>query len=141
MRVQQPRLADWVLVVVTVGLQLWALYAPSLPDLGTSWVPFADKIGHVIVFALATWALLRVLDLRLVMVLMAIQLVVSEVVQGLFLPGRQREGQAGADAAGDLAGKGTGNAARRHHGRADQLQGNLAGEIFVIGQPHAGRGP
>jgi hypothetical protein len=39
MRVQQPRLADWVLVVVTVGLQLWALYAPSLPDLGTSWVP------------------------------------------------------------------------------------------------------
>ncbi|MFZ2748768.1 MAG: hypothetical protein WAZ15_00535 [Propioniciclava sp.] len=105
MRVQQPRLADWVLVVVTVGLQFWALYAPSLPDLGTSWVPFADKIGHVIVFALATWALLRVLDLRLVMVLMAIQLVVSEVVQGLFLPGRSGDvWDAAADALGIAVG-------------------------------------
>ena len=105
MRVQQPRLADWVLVVVTVGMQLWALYAPSLPDLGTSWVPFADKIGHVIVFALATWALLRVLDLRLVMVLMAIQLVVSEVVQGLFLPGRSGDvWDAAADALGIAVG-------------------------------------
>lgn len=102
---QQRKLADWVLVVITVGVQFWALYAPSLPDVGVDGIPFVDKIGHIIIFALATWALLRVFDLRLVMALMVVQLVVSEVVQGLFLPGRSGDiGDAIADAVGIAVG-------------------------------------
>lgn len=88
---QQRQLADWVLVVVTVGVQCWALYAPTLPDLGTGGIPFADKAGHVVIFALATWALLRVLDVRIVLVLMGLQMVASEVVQGLLLPQRSAD--------------------------------------------------
>ncbi|QIK73615.1 VanZ family protein [Propioniciclava coleopterorum] len=101
----QRRLADWVLVALTLGVQFWGLYAPTLPDLGTSGIPFADKAGHAVMFALATWALLRVLDVRIVLALMGLQLVASEVVQALFLPERSGDvWDAAADALGIAVG-------------------------------------
>ncbi len=102
---QQRRLADWVLVALTLGLQFWGLFAPQLPDLGTAGIPFADKAGHLVMFALATWALLRVLDARIVLVLMGVQLVASEVIQGFLLPERSGDVWDGvADAVGIAVG-------------------------------------
>lgn len=82
------RLADWILVAITLGVQFWGLYSPRLPDLGAGAIPFADKAGHLLMFALATWALLRVVGIRVVLTLMAVQLVTSEVIQAVYLPGR-----------------------------------------------------
>ncbi len=114
------RVADWVLVALTLGLQFWGLYAPSLPDLGTSGIPFADKAGHAVMFALATWALLRVLDVRVVLALMGLQIVASELVQAFWLP--ERTGDVW-DAAADLLGVAVGWWTWRT-GASDERHGN-----------------
>lgn len=101
----QRRVANLVVVVIALGVQFWGLYAPQLPDLGAGAIPLADKAGHLVMFALATWALLRVLDLRIVLALMGVQLVASEVVQALLLPGRSGDvWDAVADAVGIAVG-------------------------------------
>ena len=83
-----------------------ALYSPELPDLdgGPDGLGF-DKAGHVAIFALTTWALLRVLPMGWALAAMAAQLVLSEWVQGALLPHRSAEwGDLLADLLGVLVG-------------------------------------
>lgn len=70
-----------VLLVVAVALQLYGLYAPRMPGPDTG-IPGADKIGHLLAFAvpvlLAIW-----LGARPVVTALGIHAVVAEAVQGL----------------------------------------------------------
>lgn len=91
-----------------VVAQFVTLYLPDPSTVpGTDLpIPFLDKIVHVGVFALPTWALLRVVGRRRIVVgAMVAQAVVSEVVQGALLPHRGFEL---LDAAADVAGIGVG---------------------------------
>lgn len=68
-------------------------------------IPGLDKAGHFAIFAVATWALLRVLPVGWVLAVMAAQMVASELVQGYLLPHRSAEwGDLLADALGVLLG-------------------------------------
>ncbi len=97
-----------VLAAALVLAQSVALYLPDTSGVpGTDLpIPHLDKIVHVGLFALPTWALLRVVRRRRVVVgAMLAQAVVSEVVQGTLLPHRGFEV---LDAVADLAGIGLG---------------------------------
>ena len=87
---------------MAVVLQSPALYWPRAietpPVIG---VPHLDKVVHVALFALTTWALLRVLPRWVTLALMVVQVGLSEVIQGTFLPGRSADP---LDAAADLVG-------------------------------------
>lgn len=79
-----------------------ALYWPSPPDVTPGFeVPGLDKAVHFGLFALATWALLRVLPVWAAVGLMLVQVGLSEWVQGTFLPQRSADVW---DAVADLVG-------------------------------------
>lgn len=68
-------------------------------------MPGADKVVHVALFAVATWALARVLPVRVAVALMLVQVAASEVVQATLLPTRSGDV---LDALADLLGVGLG---------------------------------
>lgn len=110
------RLPGVVAGVLLVG-QFVVLYFPdasSVPGADLP-VPFLDKIVHVGVFALPTWALLRVVRRPGPVVGgMVAQAVISEVVQEALLPGRGFEA---LDAVADIAGVALGLVLARWAGR------------------------
>jgi VanZ family protein len=96
-------------LVLAVVLQLVVLYLPQDP--GPLPFPQADKLVHLSVFALpALLGLLAGLPGRWVVALLASHAVLSEVVQGLLLPGRSGDP---VDAVADLVGVGLGVLAAR----------------------------
>ncbi|WP_432557570.1 hypothetical protein [Granulicoccus sp. GXG6511] len=87
--------------------QCWALYSPGSPEPRFSIpVPGADKIVHVLLFAVPVALLLHARVLRrIVLPIALLQIVVSEIVQELWIP--YRGGELG-DALADLVGIGLG---------------------------------
>jgi VanZ family protein len=95
------RHARTVLAVAAVALQMVVLYAPSGPDMGDVGLP-VDKVVHVAVFALATWALAAAgMSPGWSVALMAAHAPISELVQHLVLPDRSGDP---ADVVADLLG-------------------------------------
>nr|NLI50798.1 VanZ family protein [Propionibacterium sp.] len=103
----RSRLGGVVAGALLVG-QFVVLYFPdasSVPGADLP-VPFLDKLVHVGVFALPTWALLRVVRRPGVVVgAMLAQAAVSELVQEALLPGRGFEA---LDVVADVVGVGLG---------------------------------
>jgi hypothetical protein len=88
---------------LALALQLWVLYAPSVPDAASFAPPFADKLVHGFVFGLAVWAWSR-LRRRwawLIAALFAAHAVASEFIQWRFLAERTGDPW---DVVADLAG-------------------------------------
>jgi hypothetical protein len=95
-------------------LQLVVLYAPRAPAVVTSGLPL-DKVGHAVVFALPTIALIAAgLPRGWVIGLMAVHAPVSELVQQQLLGARS--GEVG-DIVADLVGVGIGAWVSRPGGR------------------------
>lgn len=93
----------WILVVLALGLHLWGLYTPDPPDPGALSFPGIDKLAHVVLFAVPTWALVKALPKAWMgIVAMVIHVPVSEVVQATFLAGSR--GGEWLDALADLVG-------------------------------------
>lgn len=89
---RQRRLAAWIVVALALGFHLWGLYTTSPPDVGGLAFPGLDKVAHVVIFALPTWALLRVVPSPwLALVPMLVHVPVSEWIQATMLPGRGGE--------------------------------------------------
>lgn len=81
-----------LLAFVLVALQLAALYWPSPQLPGAEEVPGLDKVLHVVLFALPTWALVRAIRAPWVAVLaMVVHVPVSEWVQQALVVGRGAE--------------------------------------------------
>ncbi len=90
---------------LAIGLQLVVLYAPRAPQVDSGGLPL-DKLVHVLVFAVPTWALvLAGLPRSWAVGLMAAQAVLSEVVQHQFLADRSGDP---LDVLADLIGVGIG---------------------------------
>lgn len=109
--------------MAAVGLQSLALYAPEVPSAPSGFqVPGLDKLAHFGLFALATWALTRVLPVRWAVGLMLVQAGLSEGVQGLVLAHRSADG---LDLLADLVGTSLGwwAAAVRVEQRATRAMG------------------
>ncbi|ACQ79548.1 conserved hypothetical protein [Beutenbergia cavernae DSM 12333] len=86
---------------VAVVVQLIALYAPSTPRVGPD-IPNLDKLQHGLSFALvAGTGLLAGLRARWFVPVLLAHAVLSEVVQGAFLPDRSGDV---ADVVADVAG-------------------------------------
>lgn len=95
-------LVPWVIVVLALGLHFWGLYTTSPPDAGGFSFPGIDKVAHVILFAVPTWALLRVVpNPWIALVPLLVHVPVSELIQAQLLPGRDGDWW---DAAADLVG-------------------------------------
>jgi hypothetical protein len=85
---------------LALAVQLVVVYAPSGP--GTSPFPGADKVVHLLVFAVPVLLLLLAgAPVRVVLPLLAAHAVLSEVVQGVWLTHRSGDP---LDALADLAG-------------------------------------
>jgi VanZ family protein len=98
-------------------LQLVVLYAPRTPAVVTSGLPL-DKVGHALVFALPTIALIAAgVPRGWVIGLMAVHAPVSELVQQQVLSARS--GEIG-DVLADLVGVGIGAWLIRPGGRLDR---------------------
>lgn len=112
------------LVVATAALilQFAVLYTPRAPAVAVEGLPL-DKLVHVVIFALPTYALIRAgLPVVTVAVLMAAQAVGSELLQHMALA--NRSGDAG-DVLADLVGVGIGVAlVRRRSPRASPRSGD-----------------
>lgn len=81
-----------LLALVLVVAQCVVLYWPSPTVPGAADVPGLDKILHVAIFALPTWALVRAVRTPWVGVLaMVVHVPVSEWVQQALVPGRGAE--------------------------------------------------
>ncbi len=94
--------APWIIVVVALLFHLWGLYTTSPPDAGGLAFPGIDKVAHVILFAVPTWALLRVVSNQwLALVPMLLHVPISELVQANLLANR---GGDWWDAVADLIG-------------------------------------
>ncbi len=94
--------APWIIVVVALLFHLWGLYTTSPPDAGGLAFPGIDKVAHVILFAVPTWALLRVVPNQwLALVPMLLHVPISELVQANLLATR---GGDWWDAVADLVG-------------------------------------
>lgn len=94
------------LAALALAVQLVAVYLPGSPDGGTElpWLPGADKVVHLLIFAVPTYLFGRLTRrVGLVAGLFAVHAVVSELVQWRFLP--YRDGDP-FDALADLAGIG-----------------------------------
>lgn len=99
---ERQRFAAWLLVGVTVALHLWGLYTPTPPDTSTFGIPGLDKLAHVVLFALPTWALVRVVPKDwMALVPMIAHVPISEWVQLRLLPTRTGDVW---DAVADLVG-------------------------------------
>jgi len=95
-------------------LQFVVLYTPRAPAVGLDGLPL-DKLVHVVIFALPTYALVRVgLPVVMVVVLMVTQAVGSEVLQHVALA--NRSGDVG-DLLADLLGVGIALALLRRRSR------------------------
>lgn len=70
--------------------QALALYWPSLPDTGVG-LPGADKVVHVLLFAVPTFLLARVAGLRWAVALMGGHALASELVQGFVVGTREAD--------------------------------------------------
>ena len=86
----RPGALAWAVAVGSVALQALALYWPSVPDTGVS-IPGADKVVHVVLFGLHTWALARVAGLRWAVLLMGGHALASELVQGFVVGTREAD--------------------------------------------------
>jgi VanZ family protein len=90
----------WWLVAPVLAVHLVALYSPgsaALPE-----PPYVDKLVHAALFGVPTWLLGRLTKrVWLVAAIFAVHAVISEVVQGLWIP--RRDGDV-LDAAADLVG-------------------------------------
>lgn len=76
-------------LVAALACHLLVLYIPRVPTPGGPGIPGADKVAHVVVFALVVAAALWVgLPARWVVPLALAHTVISELVQHLWLPGR-----------------------------------------------------
>jgi VanZ family protein len=96
----------WVLGGVFLAVQLVAVYLPGSPDGGLElpWLPGADKIVHVLIFAIPVYLFGRLSGrVGLVAGLFAVHAVMSEFVQWRFIP--HRDGDVW-DAVADLLGIG-----------------------------------
>jgi hypothetical protein len=90
-----------LLFVIAVLAQVVVLYWPSAPELGPL-VPFADKIVHVAVFAIAVWTGRRAgIPVWVLVVIFGVHAGLSEVLQDSLLD--DRAGDRG-DLVADLAG-------------------------------------
>jgi uncharacterized membrane protein YhdT len=98
--------ALWCLAGLALAAHLVALYLPGDPQ-GTielPWLPGADKVVHLLLFAVPVYLLGRLTRrVGLVAGLFAVHAVVSELVQWLFIP--HRDGDP-FDALADLVGIG-----------------------------------
>ena len=93
----------WVLVALSLGLHLWGLYTPSPPDAGALSFPGIDKLAHVVLFAVPTWALVKALPKAwMAIVPMVLHVPVSEIIQATVLAGSR--GGEWWDALADLVG-------------------------------------
>lgn len=91
----------WVVLAVAVVGQLIALYSPGSPDPGIELFPHADKVVHVLLFAVPT-ALARWCTPRWwPVILLALHAPVSELVQWRLVPLRSGDPW---DLVADLAG-------------------------------------
>ena len=99
---RQLAVVPWIVAGLAVAVHLWGLYTTSPPDPGAWSFPGMDKLAHVVLFALPTWALLRVVPNQwFALVPMLVHVPVSELVQANLLVGRGGEWW---DAAADLVG-------------------------------------
>jgi hypothetical protein len=79
--------ARWLLFVLLVAAQSWALYAPHIG--GPALFAGSDKVVHVALFLVVTFAGLRAgIPARWLAGVLIGEAIVSEVVQGLALSGR-----------------------------------------------------
>ncbi len=89
------------MAVLSVGLQLAVLYVPRAPTVAAGGLPL-DKLVHLLVFALPTFALIRAgVPRGWVIALMALQAPLSEVIQGWLLAERSGDPR---DVVADLVG-------------------------------------
>ncbi|MCW5952773.1 MAG: hypothetical protein KIT69_11005 [Propionibacteriaceae bacterium] len=78
----------WALSGLAVAVHLVALYLPGAPEPGFD-LPGADKVVHVLLFAVPVWLLGRLTGrVGLVAAIFAVHAVASELVQHWFLPHR-----------------------------------------------------
>lgn len=95
----------FALGLLAVAAQCWALYSPgsAVPDI-TGPIPGLDKLVHALLFGIPVWLLLRAgLRRLLVLSLAVLHVIVSEVVQYRWIPGRDGDVW---DAVADLTGIG-----------------------------------
>lgn len=82
----------WIIVVLALGFHLWGLYTTNPPDAGPLSFPGIDKVAHVVIFAVPTWALMRVVPNQwFALVPMILHVPVSELVQANLLANRGGE--------------------------------------------------
>lgn len=96
----------WALAGLAVAVHLVALYLPGSPDgsLELPWLPGADKVVHLLLFAVPVYLFGRLTRrVGLVAGVFAVHAVVSELVQWRFIP--YRDGDP-FDALADLVGIG-----------------------------------
>lgn len=92
------------LLALSVAVQLFVLYRPRVG--GTPPFPYADKVVHLVIFALpVVLAVAAGLGVRAVAVVAAAHAPVSETIQHFFVEGRSGDV---ADVAADLVGVGVG---------------------------------
>jgi VanZ family protein len=95
----------WLTALAWMALagQLWVLYTPTAPDSVAVSLPFADKMVHGGIFALAVWAWTRRWRrwAWVIAALFATHGVISEVIQSRLLPNRTGDAW---DVVADLAG-------------------------------------
>lgn len=95
--------ASWLpgAAVVAVVVQLLGLYLPGSPEVGFA-LPGADKVAHFLIFAVPVWLLGRLTGrIWPVVAVFAAHAVLSEFVQGWFVPYRESDPW---DVVADLAG-------------------------------------
>ena len=93
----------WILLVLALGVHFWGLYTPSPPDAGPLSFPGLDKLAHVVLFAVPTWALVKVVPKAwMAIVPMILHVPISEVVQATLLSATR--GGEWLDALADLVG-------------------------------------
>ena len=86
-----PRASRWLLPVslLAVAVHLLGLYWPGSPDAPGFGFPGADKIAHVLLFAVPVWLLGRLTGrVRLIAGIFVAHAVASELIQHRFLPHR-----------------------------------------------------
>ena len=132
---RQRRTAAWVVVALALGFHLWGLYTTSPPEVEGLSIPGIDKVAHVVIFALPTWALLRgVPSPWLALVPMLVHVPVSEWVPATLLPGRSGDAwDALADVVGIAIGWWTWRSASRGEREPGEEGGRAGGKADESG--------
>ncbi|MDO5535155.1 MAG: hypothetical protein Q4F65_10950 [Propionibacteriaceae bacterium] len=82
----------WIILIVSLGVQLWGLYTNDPPDTEGFGFPGMDLIVHFVLFAVPTWALVKVVPKAwMAVVPMALHVGVSEIIQATLLSERSGE--------------------------------------------------